>query len=90
MKALYRYARPGAILLLAATALFAGPSSARACAVCFDLADRAREAYYGTTVLLIIVPFAILGGILFWLRSAMRRQAAARVAESPPGQAPRA
>ncbi len=64
-----------AAIFLAAGSLFMFPSSARACAVCFDLADRAREAYYETTVLLLIVPFAFLGGIGFWLRRAAQRQA---------------
>ena len=86
MKALLRPWHPGTILLLAGAALFTAPSSARACAVCFDLADRAREAYYETTVLLLIVPFTILGGILYWLRKAMRRQAADRIPASSPEQ----
>ena len=78
-----------ATFMLALLTVLTTASSARACAVCFDLADRAREAYYLTTVLMIIVPFALLGGIILWLRKAMHRQAAARMPHSAPGQTPR-
>lgn len=60
------------------------PRAAFACAVCFDLAGRARDAYYGTTILLILLPFAILGGLLFWLRRAARKQAASDRAPAAP------
>jgi hypothetical protein len=57
---------------LAAAVLCARP--AWACSVCFSIADKARDAYYGTTVLLMLLPFLLIGGILYWLRRAARRQ----------------
>ena len=70
-----RAMRLPAIFLLVIASIFMAPSSARACSVCFDLADRAREAYYGTTVLLLLVPMAFIVGIGIWLRRAALRQA---------------
>ena len=78
-----------AVIFLAAVALFMAPSSARACAVCFDLADRAREAYYETTVLLLLVPFAFMAGIGIWLRKAALRQAVDEESTALRASAPR-
>ncbi|MDP3936842.1 MAG: hypothetical protein Q8R92_01755 [Deltaproteobacteria bacterium] len=64
-----------ALPLLAAPLL--APRAALACAVCFDLTSRARDAYYGTTILLILLPFGILGGLIYWLVRATRRQSSA-------------
>jgi hypothetical protein len=55
------------------------PELAGACSVCLSASDETREAYYATTVLLAVLPFALIGGIAFWLRryalSAARRSA---------------
>jgi len=65
--------RLGRTLPVIAAALLA-PRTALGCAVCFDLAGKARDAYYGTTILLILLPFGILGGLFYWLRRAARRR----------------
>jgi uncharacterized membrane protein len=56
-----------ALLLLRADA-------ALACAVCLSATDQTREAYYGTTVLLMLLPMLIIGVLGFWLRRAARAQ----------------
>jgi len=66
-------------LATAALTLLASPA-ARACSSCFSLTDRGREAYYASTVFLGLLPFLILGGVIFWLR-----WAAKHAAESPEG-----
>ncbi|UCE85841.1 MAG: hypothetical protein JSU66_16175 [Deltaproteobacteria bacterium] len=57
----------------------------RACSSCLSGADGTREAYYGTTLLLIVVPFAALGVLVFWLRRAAQRAERARRASTDPG-----
>ncbi len=64
------------LLPLLAAPLMA-PRAALACAVCFDLTSRARDAYYGTTIFLILLPFGSLGGLIYWLVRATRRQSSA-------------
>jgi hypothetical protein len=55
--------------------VIAWPEVAAACGVCMSAQDGTREAYYGTTVLLILVPAIALGAIGWWLsRAAKRRQ----------------
>jgi hypothetical protein len=66
-------ARLGALPGIAVVALLAWTPAATACSSCFVASDAARNAYYLTTVLLILVPFLLLGSILLWLRRAARR-----------------
>jgi hypothetical protein len=59
------------------TLLVARVDPASACAVCLSYTDGKREAYYGTTALLMLLPFGLFGAILLWLRRAARRSARA-------------
>jgi hypothetical protein len=43
-----------------------------ACAVCLSATDGTREAYYGTTALLMAFPFLLSGSIVAWLYRASR------------------
>lgn len=73
-----RAPRTLAASLIATLALaLSAPRAAVACAVCFDIADRARHAYYGTAVALTLLPLGILAGGILWLRRAARRQSGA-------------
>lgn len=55
--------------------LAAWPQMAAACAVCLSATDGTREAYYGTTALLIAFPLLLVGSITAWLYRAYRLQA---------------
>jgi len=44
------------------------------CPVCFDSADGNRAAFFATTALLSILPLAMLGGLLIYLRRRARTQ----------------
>ena len=44
------------------------PAAAHACAVCGALNDRNRAAFFGTTILLSLVPLGMIGGGVWWLR----------------------
>jgi hypothetical protein len=57
----------------AGVVLLASTSDAAACSSCFTATEATRRAYYGTTLLLIIVPFALAGALGLWLRRAARR-----------------
>jgi hypothetical protein len=46
---------------------------AAACSSCFTATEATRQAYYGTTLLLIVLPFALVGALGLWLRRAARR-----------------
>ena len=52
------------------------------CPVCFDVRDGPRVAFFATTVLLSLLPLAMLGGLVWWIR---RR---ARAAEEAHASAP--
>jgi hypothetical protein len=43
------------------------PNSAWACSVCFLAKKENLAAYFGTGVLLSVLPFFLIGGIGFWL-----------------------
>jgi hypothetical protein len=74
---------------LVLTLLIARVDPASACAVCLSYTDGTREAYYGTTALLMLLPFGLLGAILLWLRRAARRSArAGRLATADPPDRP--
>ncbi len=57
---------------------------AQACSVCFVASDEVRKAYYLTTVLMILVPTALLAGIGFWLHRSFSRQSAHALDIVPP------
>lgn len=65
-----------ALLCFAATTW---PGAASACAVCFNATEDNRWAFIGTTAFLTLLPLAMIGGTLFWLR---RRHLA--VLQGPP------
>lgn len=44
------------------------PAAAHACAVCGGGVDRTRGAFFGTTILLSLLPLGMIGGGLWWLR----------------------
>ena len=54
------------------------PEMAGACAVCFSGRDETRAAFLATTLLLSVLPLAMVGALVFWLRRralALERQA---------------
>ena len=55
----------GLVLMIALVAI---PEPGLACSVCVSASEQTREAYYLTTVLMMTLPFALLAGIVFWLR----------------------
>ena len=57
----------------AGVALLASAPDAGACSSCFTATEATRQAYYGTTLLLIVLPFALAGALGLWLRRAARR-----------------
>ena len=76
---------PPYITLAAALVLGAALLPARvgwACSSCLSAAEGTREAYYGTTLLLIVVPFLSLGILVLWLRRAAQRAERARLEAS--------
>lgn len=68
MKSLRRRAGPllGGLWLFALAAGIGEP--AQACSVCVSASEETRQAYYVTTLLMMGLPFALLAGIVFWLR----------------------
>jgi len=68
------------VCVLLAAAIATWTQSAEACSVCLSATEETREAYYVTTVLLMLLPFVFLGALLFWLRKAAGRQDEAREA----------
>jgi hypothetical protein len=65
-------------LALLAAAIAAWAQSADACSVCLSATEETREAYYLTTVLLMSLPFVLLGALLYWLRKAAGRRGEAQ------------
>jgi hypothetical protein len=61
---------------LLAFLLALAPELARACAVCGAAADedQSRLAYLATTIGMSVLPLALFGGFLLWLRAKHRRQ----------------
>lgn len=58
---------PALLAIIAALAVLAAADPAFACAVCFDAKEGTREAFLGTTILLSLLPLAMVGGIVLWL-----------------------
>jgi heme/copper-type cytochrome/quinol oxidase subunit 2 len=65
-------------LALLAAAIATWAQSAEACSVCLSATEGTREAYYLTTVLMMAIPFVLLGTLLYWLRKAAGRRDATR------------
>ncbi len=65
----------GAATVLALAGLFV-PESAVACSVCIDPNENSRAAFNITAVALSLLPMAMVGGLVFWLRREQRRRAA--------------
>jgi nitrate reductase gamma subunit len=64
-----------ALLAFGVLALLVGHApDAAACSTCFTATEATRQAYYGTTLLLIALPFALAGALGLWLRRAARRR----------------
>ena len=71
--------------MLVLLALVTLPESAAACAVCgagLD-DDQGRVAYLITSAVLSVLPLALLGSFLLWLRRQHRRQSAAQPPPHP-------
>jgi hypothetical protein len=64
--------------------LLASASDVAACSSCFSATEATRQAYDGTTLLLLVLPFALAGALGLWLRRAARR---ARGSSQLPGEA---
>ena len=50
------------------------PTAAAACPVCGFGEDESRGAYLGTTVFLSVLPLALIGGFVLFLRRAMKAE----------------
>jgi hypothetical protein len=79
---------PHRLLAALVAAFVTWPDAAWACAVCLSATEATRDAYYGTTVLLILLPFVLAGFLIFWLRRVARAQRRALDSERLPA-APR-
>ena len=66
------------VSVLLAAVIATWTQSAEACSVCLSATEGTREAYYLTTVLLMLLPFVFLGALLYWLRKAEGRRDEAR------------
>jgi len=55
------------IFLLSISMLMMSAQVARACPVCFSAKEGQLMAYYGTTILMIILPFSIIGSVIYWV-----------------------
>lgn len=58
---------PITLAILTTLAIFFIAEPAFACAVCFDAKEGTREAFLGTTILLSLLPLAMVGGVILWL-----------------------
>jgi hypothetical protein len=73
-----------ATLLSAACAAL--PRAAEACAVCMSgREDDTQRAFLLGTLLLSSLPFALIGGLILWIRRRAREQAARELHPSPEG-----
>ncbi len=70
-------------ILLALLALSL-PPAAHACAVCGAAVDRNRTAFLGTTILLSLLPLALMGGGLWWIARHARERLAGEFVEREP------
>jgi uncharacterized iron-regulated membrane protein len=79
---------------LAAAWTLAAPRAALACAVCLgSQSELSRKAFFGTTMLLTLLPFALIGGLIWWVRRrarALDEQARRELRAAPPPDVSRA
>ncbi len=67
-----------------AALLASGPRVALACSVCSaGRDDETRAAFLATTGLLTVLPFVLVGGLVWWLRRRARELEAADAAAAP-------
>ncbi len=59
-------------ILMAALVLMLTAAPALACPVCFSANKKSREAFIFTTGLLSVMPWAMIGGGVFWYRRRLR------------------
>ncbi len=71
--------------ILAIAVLVSWPKVAAACPVCFDARDKNRMAFLLTTIFLTLLPLAMIGGIVFWLRRRVRELEKLGEPDPPPG-----
>lgn len=57
----------GAVAVAVALAALALPGAAAACAVCAGGGEESRSAFIWTTVMLSVLPPAMVGGLVWWL-----------------------
>ena len=58
---------------LAVALVLAAPRAGLACAVCLgSQSDLARKAFFSTTMLLTLLPFVLIGGLIWWVRRRAR------------------
>lgn len=58
--------------LFAASLAYLAMQSCFACAVCNVTSEEARWAYYATTVLLTLMPLAMIGGVVYYIAKKSR------------------
>jgi heme/copper-type cytochrome/quinol oxidase subunit 2 len=58
---------PWLVLAFAWLAIAALPESASACSVCYAGAEESRKAFLLTTVLLSVIPLAMIGALAWWV-----------------------
>ncbi len=61
--------------------LLALPEAAHACAVCGAAVDRSKSAFLGTTILLSLLPLAMIGAGLWWIARQAGGELAGKLAE---------
>ena len=77
----------GLAVALAGAVLLA-PPAARACAVCTaGRDDETAAAFFGTTILLSVLPLVFVGGLVWWLRRRARFLDAERARQGAPAPA---
>jgi hypothetical protein len=76
-----RYTTPIAIALLFAALL---PEAAAACSVCYGGEEESRSAFILTTVLLSVLPLAMIGSLVWWIARRVRAIEAADAVIAPP------
>jgi hypothetical protein len=55
--------------------------------MCLSATDETRQAYYGTTALLALLPLILIAAFGLWMRRLARRQRAATTLSAGPGEA---
>jgi hypothetical protein len=72
-----RFLHSSVWVALALLLSFAAAGSAEACAVCFQAkTDASRIAFIATTAAMTALPLLLIGGVVYWVRSRFRSQAA--------------